>query len=190
MSEHVLDWLGAYLDGELRGDRQRQVEAHLAACAGCRSELQALRALSTQLQFVPAMPSRTPADQFVAQVRLRLPPRAVPPSGRARVRQAAGLWLPLGVVGLWALGQAALLLAGLALSATGLPSTVQVVDAVVPVVNTLGLPPAWGGVLVLLVLDVLVSAVAAALGAGSLAAWWSARDIDITLPVSAGSETV
>src|SRR5437868_2872474 len=108
MNEHVLEWISAYHDGELPGDQRRRVETHLAACPTCQAELEALEGLSLRLQAAPPLPARTPPEQFVAQVRLRLPPRA-PASGRQQVRQAAGLWLPLSVLALWALGQAVLL---------------------------------------------------------------------------------
>ena len=50
MIEHVNEWLGAYLDGELRGLRLRQVESHLAECSVCHSELESLRNLSALLR--------------------------------------------------------------------------------------------------------------------------------------------
>jgi len=42
--------LGAYLDGALTEPRARGVEAHLAHCAVCRAEVDALRRLKTALQ--------------------------------------------------------------------------------------------------------------------------------------------
>ena len=50
MSEHVTEWLNAYLDGELHGARLRQVENHLAECAECRAELDECAELSALLQ--------------------------------------------------------------------------------------------------------------------------------------------
>jgi anti-sigma factor RsiW len=70
MTGHVTEWLGAYVDGELRGVRLRWVESHLAQCPLCREELDGLRALSAVLQESPAM--ETP-ERFVARVGLRLP---------------------------------------------------------------------------------------------------------------------
>ena len=32
MSKHVIEWLNAYLDGELRDSQVQQVEAHLVEC--------------------------------------------------------------------------------------------------------------------------------------------------------------
>ena len=36
MSEHPLESLSAYLDGELQAAERMAVEAHLADCPGCR----------------------------------------------------------------------------------------------------------------------------------------------------------
>ncbi len=72
MIEHVTDLLGAYVDGELHGLRLRQVEEHLARCAGCRKELADLRSLSSLLQNSVPMEAFTPADQFAANMVLRL----------------------------------------------------------------------------------------------------------------------
>lgn len=70
MTGHVTEWLGAYLDGELRGVRLRWVESHLAHCPLCQGELDGLRALSAILRESPGM--ETP-ERFEAQVGLRLP---------------------------------------------------------------------------------------------------------------------
>ena len=43
MSDHVIDWLSAYLDGELKGGRLQRVEEHLAGCRACREELEWVR---------------------------------------------------------------------------------------------------------------------------------------------------
>jgi anti-sigma factor RsiW len=157
MSDHVLEWLGAYHDGELHGARRRQVEGHLQGCAECRAELEALQRLSVRLQASPPMPARTPPEQFAAGVRLRLGPP--PPSERARLRRAAGLWLPLGVAGLWAFGQAVLLVAA--------------------VVLALARPADWGLWLDWLVLEAALTAGAAVLAGGCLAGWWAARERDV-----------
>ena len=42
MSDHVLELLGAYLDGELHNGQLRRVEAHLEQCQICLEEYQAL----------------------------------------------------------------------------------------------------------------------------------------------------
>ena len=43
MSEHLDQNLSAYLDGELEGPMLAAAEAHLAACAECRAELEGLK---------------------------------------------------------------------------------------------------------------------------------------------------
>ena len=182
MSEHVLDWISAYHDGELNGERRRWVAAHLRTCPTCQAELAALGDLAVRLQANPPMPARTPPEQFVAQVRLRLPPRSVPVPGRARVRQAAGLWLPLSVLALWALGQAVLLIGGLVLGVAAVPAALPVVLPPLPGLEALpflaGLvqPTGWGGWLTLLALNAGLTATAAALVWGCLAGWWAARE--------------
>lgn len=169
MSEHVLDWIGAYLDGELSGDRLSQVTTHLHGCAACQAELAALSALSTRLQFSPPVPARTPPEQFVAQVGLRLGQRR-PNTERARLRQITGLWLPLGVIGIWAAGQAVLAVSWVVLGVVwgaSLPLALSAVDL-------------W-------VLDIVFTAVAAGLLAGCLAGWWAAREREAdTGPVAYG----
>jgi anti-sigma factor RsiW len=187
MSEHVLDWIGAYHDGELHGDRLRRVEAHLRACPACQAELEALQNLAVQLQANPPMPARTPPEQFVAQVQLRLPPRSAPVPGRARLRQAAGLWLPLGVLALWAFGQAVLVVSGLALGVGAVPAAMPVVLPPLPGLGALPLlvalaqPAGWGGWLALLVLNAGLTAAVAMLVWGCLAGWWAARETSLAL---------
>jgi anti-sigma factor RsiW len=166
MSEHVLDWISAYHDGELHGDRRRRVEAHLRTCAACQAELEGLQDLRVRLQANPPMPARTPPEQFVAQVQLRLGQQPAAAS-RGRLRQAAGLWLPLGVLGLWALGQAVLAVGGLVL-------LVLWGASVPPGRDTLA--PSAVGVVDLLVLNIALTAVAAGLVWGCLAGWWAARE--------------
>jgi anti-sigma factor RsiW len=188
MSEHVLDWLGAYHDGELPDDRRRWVVAHLHTCATCQAELAALADLRLQLRAYPAMPARTPPEQFVAQVRLRLPPRAPVASDRTRVRQAAGLWLPLSVVALWAFAQAGLLVSGLVLSAVSVSPDPLASLLPLPGLDALrflaGLvqPAGLASWLTLVVLNGGLTLTAAALVWGSLASWWAARETNLVSP--------
>lgn len=184
MSEHVLDWIGAYHDGELHGDGLRRVEAHLRVCAACQAELEALQNLAVRLQANQPMPARTPPEQFVAQVRLRLPIRRVPAPGRERLRQVAGLWLPLGVLALWAFGQAVLVISGLARAALPalpvalppLPAVGGVIPAVLTLLVALAQPSGWSGRLALLALSAGLTAAVAVLVWGCLAGWWAARE--------------
>ena len=72
MNGHVTPWLATYHDGELKGRRLRQVEAHLAECATCRAELNELQCLSALLHESPVAEDLLPPERFVAQVGLRL----------------------------------------------------------------------------------------------------------------------
>jgi anti-sigma factor RsiW len=172
MSEHVLDWLGAYHDGELTGSLLRRVEAHLQDCAACQTELAALQALSTHLQIAPAAVTRARPDQFVAQVQLRLPTRRMTPAQPTQLERAAGIWLPLGVFALWTFSQAVLLVGGVAVSVFSIP---------LPGIGALALliqqfaPAGWGVGLEFVVLSVSLTISAAVLLWGSLAVWWAAR---------------
>ena len=74
MNGHVLDCLGAYLDGELNSHRRKSVEVHLKECAICRSEFEGLQQVSHLLQTAPA-PEFLPAEQFTARLALQLPRR-------------------------------------------------------------------------------------------------------------------
>jgi len=99
MSDHVIEWLSAYLDGELKGGRLHHVEEHLAVCEACREELEALRGVSTLLQEVP-VPRFTPNEQFVSQVNLRLPQRPVRQSD-SRIVEAGWWMIPIGLLVAW-----------------------------------------------------------------------------------------
>jgi hypothetical protein len=109
MIEHVNDLLGAYVDGELRGPRLRQVEEHLAHCAACSQELEELRGLSSLLQKSVPMEAFMPADQFAANMVLRLSATgtklvASRPAAPAPQRKPLEFlwWLaPAGVLGAW-----------------------------------------------------------------------------------------
>ncbi len=62
--------LDEYLDGELAEAERAVVEAHLASCAACRTELEQSRKLEKVLRSVPAG-AAPDADRFVASVRAR-----------------------------------------------------------------------------------------------------------------------
>jgi anti-sigma factor RsiW len=105
MNQHVMEWLGAYHDGELEGSRRRQVEAHLQSCEGCRAELNQLRALAHLLQACPLPGELVPPERFVSQVRLQLQPRPAQPTWRSVV-EIGWRFTPLGLVGAWGFVQA------------------------------------------------------------------------------------
>jgi len=99
MSNHVTEWLNAYLDGELRGSRLRQVEAHLAECNACLAELDSFEKLSNLLQAVPAA-EFSPPERFAAQVSLRLPRQKVE-APRKKILEIGWWMIPVGLVVIW-----------------------------------------------------------------------------------------
>jgi predicted anti-sigma-YlaC factor YlaD len=111
MKEHATQWLGAYLDGELRGLRLRSVESHLKECALCRSELEALVQLRTLLLQSPGMEITTPPERFVAQVALRLPRRQEEPPAR-RALDLSWRMVPVGLLLNLAFVQTVFIIAG------------------------------------------------------------------------------
>ena len=111
MKEHATHWLGAYLDGELRGLRVRLVESHLKECAVCQSELDALARLRTLLLESPAMEAATPPERFVAQVALRLPHRQEQPPAQ-RALELSWRMMPVGLLFILAFVQTAFTIAG------------------------------------------------------------------------------
>jgi anti-sigma factor RsiW len=100
MNQHVIEWLGAYLDGELTGLRLRQVESHLAECATCQAELEELRRLAALLQESPVPEGLASPERFVAQVGLRLPRRPERPAWQRALERGWQL-LPVGLLGAW-----------------------------------------------------------------------------------------
>jgi anti-sigma factor RsiW len=98
MNSHITKWLAAYHDGELRGRRLAQVEAHLAECLDCQAELQQLQALSNLLGEAPEAPALTSPDRFAAQVGLRLSRR--PRQKTERINRPGWVWtlLPIALV--------------------------------------------------------------------------------------------
>ena len=122
MAEHVLEWLNAYLDGELGGWQRERVEQHLAMCPTCRNELEVLRCLSQEVQQVPLPQDLPSAERFTSHLMLRLPRQAAQPA--QRTGRELGWWLaPAALLlawafvhavfwlssGVWAAGQAGLL---------------------------------------------------------------------------------
>lgn len=107
MSKHMNGWLAAYHDGELGGRKLKQVEEHLKECAECRTELKELQSLSALLQESPAASDLTPADRFVAQVGLQLPRQQAQPIWQ-RAAQLGWQFVPVGLLGAWAIIQSVL----------------------------------------------------------------------------------
>jgi predicted anti-sigma-YlaC factor YlaD len=99
MSNHITEWLNAYLDGELRGSQLDYVEAHLAECEVCQTELESLDRLSVLLQEVPE-PEFIPSERFAAQVSLRLP-HAKPAPSRGKALEIGWWMIPVGLLAAW-----------------------------------------------------------------------------------------
>lgn len=100
MNQHLINWLGVYLDGELTGLRLRQVESHLAECKTCQAELEELRRLAVLLRESPAPEDLTSAERFVSQVGLRLPRRPERPAWQRALERGWQL-VPVGLLGAW-----------------------------------------------------------------------------------------
>ena len=99
MSDHIREWLNAYLDGELRDRLLHQVEEHLAECETCRAEFEALQGLSRLLLEVPA-PEFISAERLATQVNLLLPQRQVTTTRRNLLE--LGWWMiPVGLLATW-----------------------------------------------------------------------------------------
>jgi hypothetical protein len=107
MNTHVTEWLGAFYDGELTGRRKQQVEDHLSGCRECQVQLEELRKLSALLQEAPQPAAQLSAQRFQQQVKLRMGAAPGRP-GWKRALKAGWQIAPLGVVAVWAFGQAAL----------------------------------------------------------------------------------
>ncbi len=102
MNKHILEWLNAYHDGELRGRKLDQVASHLAHCPECQQALAELDALSALLQTDPLPQISTTPEQFVGQVGLRLPRRtqAVERSTTGSRRRLGKRWVLAPLAGL------------------------------------------------------------------------------------------
>lgn len=99
MSNHVTEWLNAYLDGELQGNRLQHVQDHLAACEICQDELDALQNLSGLLQEVP-LPDIPSPERLATQVNLLLPQKRTATPGTQLFE--VGWWMiPVGLLAVW-----------------------------------------------------------------------------------------
>lgn len=99
MSDHILELLGAYLDGELHGRQLQKVEAHLAECETCQAEYESLQSLSGMLQEAP-VPDFISPERFASNVTLRLARRPETPIQRKALE--IGWWMvPVGLLMAW-----------------------------------------------------------------------------------------
>jgi hypothetical protein len=99
MSNHIAEWLNAYLDGELKGRRLHQVEEHLAGCEACQTELESLQGLSALLREVPAA-EFTPPERFASQVNLLLPQKRETTT-RRKILEVGWWMVPVGLLTVW-----------------------------------------------------------------------------------------
>lgn len=108
MSNHITEWLNAYLDGELKNKQHHQVEEHLAECEACHAELESLQSLSALLHEVPAA-EFTSNERFVSQVNLRLPQRRIK-NAQNKITEVGWWMIPIGLLTVWVFVSTSILL--------------------------------------------------------------------------------
>ncbi|SDY83406.1 Putative zinc-finger [Amycolatopsis xylanica] len=130
MNTHDTDSLGVYVLGKLDPDEAKAVEAHLAACAACRQEVEELREIQVMLGAVPdeAFLDGPPEDELVM-------PRLV-----RRVRDGPRFFTPGRLV---AASIVVAAIGGLLLG-RGTAPTEQVASPVPAPTTQLNVPPAAG----------------------------------------------
>ncbi len=140
--DHVTDFLGAYLDGELRVSQAERIEKHLEMCALCRLELTELTKLNNLLQDTVSTPTMKSEDQFVADVGLLL--RRQPESSTwERVLLTGWKAIPVGLATTWIFIQTSLIIM----------SCVYILSLVVPGIAGIehllaaSTPPVWSNAL-------------------------------------------
>jgi predicted anti-sigma-YlaC factor YlaD len=117
MSDHIVELLSAYLDGELHGGQLRKVETHLDKCQTCQEECASLQALSAALHDAP-IPDFPSPERFAADVALRLPRTPVKPLRRRALE--VGWWLaPVGLIVTWVFISTTILVSNVVTAANG-----------------------------------------------------------------------
>ncbi len=93
--------ISAFLDGALGAPQRARADAHMAACAVCRGELESLRHMKAVL-------SSAPRKNMPAELALALERRLVTGSARRKTLLKPAFWVPIGAVaaaavtvGLW-----------------------------------------------------------------------------------------
>jgi hypothetical protein len=109
MMDHVIEFLGPYLDGELRNLQVLRLEKHLESCKMCRSELHNLRVLQDLLSEDAELPTMKSEDQFVAEVSL-LMDRNTEPTAIKKMLLIGWKAIPVTLAGAWLFMQTALAL--------------------------------------------------------------------------------
>lgn len=99
MHEEMHTLLNSYLDGELHGQRLREMETHLSSCSACQDVLRELRLVSEFLQAGPTT-QVIPTERFVSQLTLSLPPRS---HRELPLKSGSPAWwlVPAGLIGAW-----------------------------------------------------------------------------------------
>ena len=110
--DHITEFLGPYIDGELRPSQVKRIENHLKTCECCRSELNELRQLSALLQEDASLPSVKSEDQFVAEVGLLMDRQPETPAFK-RVLVTGWKAIPVSLAGTWIFIQTSLVVTGL-----------------------------------------------------------------------------
>jgi anti-sigma factor RsiW len=141
MNGHADLWIDAYKDGELSNGRKRQVEKHLGGCQRCQALLEQHRSLSILLQEVPPASGQKPAEQFIAEVKLRLPRRSMPGYRATNFTQPvfslAWQLIPVVLLLAWAFIQTVSLLSEVEQLTPGAESAMQ--QALSPLAGLLGI---------------------------------------------------
>lgn len=109
MEQHVYHLLNGYYDNELSPKARRRVEAHLNACASCRTELEQLNQLGDLLAEYAVPDVFSAPEIFQAQIALRVARRT-----RERSRYKGAVWhlVPLALLSLVVVLQALFVLVG------------------------------------------------------------------------------
>ena len=129
--EHVTEFLGPYLDGELRTSQVTKIENHLGTCDQCRSELADLDNLSGLLQFSAPLPQMKSEDQFVAEVGLLLE-RHPEPTGLKRVLVKVLKAIPVSLAGTWLFVQTSLIITTLIYNVSRIAPELPGIDRLSP----------------------------------------------------------
>lgn len=102
MSQHIAEWIDAYMDGELSSEQQRRVESHLMECAECREQVEQRQKLSLLLQSAPPAADLKPENRFVSEIGLQMERRTAAARPQASWLKQAGKvgWylIPVGVL--------------------------------------------------------------------------------------------